>query len=108
MVGRTRQHLPLHGTTKGLRDPRSARQHRRLRAGAAALHAGACAAAAGGGNGGVERRHLEVELSPKRCTQAIHLEWKLMSKLSQYPGMSHAQLAALATEQRETIDSIAH
>src|SRR5262249_27305156 len=41
-------------------------------------------------NGGVERRQLEAELWPKRCTQAIHLEWKLMSKLEQYPGMSHA------------------
>src|SRR5262249_5055896 len=59
-------------------------------------------------NGGVERRQLEAELWPKRCTQAIHLEWKLMSKLEQYPGMSHAQLITLATEQRDLIDSIKH
>ena len=58
-------------------------------------------------NGGVERKHLDATLSPYACTQARRLEWKLMPKLEQHPGMSEAEITELANDS-DTIDTIQH
>ena len=58
-------------------------------------------------NGGVRRKHLDAALSPYACGIARRLEWKLLPELGQHPGMSEAEIAALAND-KDTIDTIQH
>jgi putative DNA primase/helicase len=58
-------------------------------------------------NSGVERKYLEAGFRGNACTQAIRLEWKLMPKFEQHPGMTDAEIRKLASDS-DTIDAIQH
>ena len=58
-------------------------------------------------NGGVERKHLDADIDADACDERDRLEWKLMPKLGQHPGMSDAEISALANDS-DTIDAIQH
>jgi Bifunctional DNA primase/polymerase, N-terminal/Primase C terminal 2 (PriCT-2) len=58
-------------------------------------------------DGGVERRHL-AEWRPEKCGRALRLEWSLMPKFDQYPGISQEQLSKLLREKGDVLDEIRH
>jgi hypothetical protein len=57
-------------------------------------------------DGGVERKHLEP-LHDETCRQALKLEWSLLPKIAQHPGMTEAEIRALEND-GGAIDAIQH
>jgi putative DNA primase/helicase len=57
---------------------------------------------------GVERRLLDSFISIEDCERAIELEWKCIPKLALYPGMTDAEISALAARDSARINAIQH